>query len=156
MSFQAGSFRISPQDAAIRSEFCHTIQRAIDRIHKPVSIHSSQTPSILESDQKYDNNNESVKTSHHVSTVEQEQKPATITFEDILGMDKMELEQLRSEKIKWKLEKELLWENMIQLENTNRTLKKSKEELEHTMNDIVEISINESDELRRELGHRSI
>ena len=161
MSFQAGSFRISPQDAAIQSEFRHTIQRAIERIHKPAiqSIHPSPipfAPSVVESDQKYEVDNESTKESQHVSIVEpeQEQKPATITFEDILGMDNMELEQLRREKTKWKLEKELLWENMYQLENTNRTLKKGKEELEHAMNNIVEASIKESDELRHELGHR--
>jgi hypothetical protein len=152
MSFQSGSFRISPQDASMHSEFRHTIQRAIDRIHKP-AIQSSQPLPIIESDQKYEHDVEPIQP---LSTVESEQTPATITFEDILGMDKMELEQLHREKSKWKLEKELLWDNMIQFENTIRTLKQEKKELEDIMKDVMEVSIKESDELRHELGHRQM
>jgi hypothetical protein len=118
--------------------------------------------STVESDQKYEHDVEPFpyQRRHRPSTVKQEQKPATITFEDILGMDKMELEQLRSEKSNWKLEKELLWktmrENMFQSENMIRTLKKENKELEDAMKDVVERSIKESNELRRELGYRRI
>lgn len=136
MSFQAGTYSVSPQDDSKRSEFRQTIQKAMDRIRPAVSSIKNEQPIQVSSEVIVPS----------ITTI------STITVEDILGMDQMELDDLRREKAKWKLEKELLWDKMVDLENTNRNLKKDKLELECMVQQVIEQSEKEIQSLENKVN----
>ena len=84
--------------------------------------------------------------------------------EDILSQHVEDAQQritqlsAENEKIsrEWKLKNDMLWEQLIQHENKIRTLTAEKKQLERTVHEIVEQTTNESEMLRRELGHRAL
>jgi len=68
--------------------------------------------------------------------------------------------QLSSEneqsKNNWKIKNDMLWEELIQFENTIRTLTSEKKQLERTIHEIIEQTTKESEKLHFNLGHRSL
>jgi len=128
MSIKHGSISQSAHDDLHRKEMKLNVQHAISRI----SIKSEESTSSMK---------------RSPSFIE-EIKP-DIAFEDILGLDKMQLEDYQRAEVKWKQEKEMLWNRIVDIENTNRLLRQEKLELQTTIQQLVNQHEIELEEIKQ-------
>ena len=157
MSIKHGTISQSAHDDLHRKEMKLNVQRAISRI----SIKSEESTSSMKSKPFIEEKKQVIKSEESIASMKSnppfiEEKKPDITFEDILGLDKMQLEDYRYAEVKWKQEKEILWNRIVDIENTNRLLRQEKLELETTIQQLVNQHDIELEEIKQNIPVKQV